>query len=182
MTVPLPTVASIRETEPGVAADLRASIAGDVRFDALTRTIFATDASIYEIVPRGVVFPRNTKDVVEIVRACREHGENIVPRGAGTGLAGGAVGAGIQVDFSRFMNRVGAVDEEGQTVEVEPGVVLDELNASLLPNGLKFAPDVATSSRATIGGMIANNSCGAGSVIYGRTVDHVKELVKSVKI
>lgn len=151
-------------------------VRGDVRFDRLTRTIYATDASIYEIIPQGVVLPRDRDDIVNVVHACREYGVSIVPRGAGTGLTGGAVGAGLQVDCSRYMNRISDLDVDACTVRVEPGVVLDQLNAHLAPHGLHFAPDVATSSRATLGGMIANNSCGARSVLHGRTVDHVREL------
>lgn len=155
---------------------LKGSIRGDVRFDRLSRAIYATDASIYEIVPLGVVLPRDAADVVATVHACREAGVPIVARGAGTGLAGGAVGPGLQLDLSRYMNAIRDFDPVARTVVVEPGVVLDELNTLLAPHGLYFAPDVATSSRATLGGMMANNSCGARSVFYGRTVDHVQEL------
>ncbi|MCC7291104.1 MAG: FAD-binding protein [Phycisphaerales bacterium] len=162
--------------EPAIAARLREALRGDVRFDPLHRTLYATDASIYEIVPQGVVMPKDGEDVVRLVRLCAEAGLAITPRGAGTGLAGGAVGKGVVLDLSRHMNHIGRLDLEAKTVEVEPGVVLDQLNAALAPHGLHFAPDVATSSRATIGGMIANNSCGAHSVFYGRTVDHVLEL------
>ncbi|MFQ5414523.1 MAG: FAD-binding oxidoreductase, partial [Phycisphaerae bacterium] len=156
-----------------LADRLRHTVQGDVRFDALTRTLYASDASIYEITPLGVVMPKTVEDVVTTVGACREAGVGIVARGAGTGLAGGAVGAGVQIDCSRYMNHIGSLDVGGRTIAVEPGVVLDDLNAHVAPNGLQFAPDVATSSRATIGGMIANNSCGAHSIVYGRTVDHV---------
>lgn len=159
-----------------LAERLRAKIKGDVRFDRLARTLYATDASIYEIVPLGVVLPRDAADVVAVVNECRETGVSIIARGGGTGLAGGAVGPGVQLDLSRYMNGIGPLDLEARTVEVEPGVVLDELNAFLAPHSLQFAPDVATSSRATIGGMIANNSCGTHSIVYGRTVDHVAEL------
>ncbi len=155
---------------------LRARLRGEVRFDRLARTIYATDASIYEIVPIGVAMPRDVDDVVTAVNECRRARVSIIARGAGTGLTGGAVGPGLQLDLSKHMNRIGRVDSNAGTVEVEPGVVLDELNAQLAQHGLWFAPDVATSSRATIGGMIANNSCGAHSLIYGRTVDHVIEL------
>lgn len=155
---------------------LRSRVAGEVRFDRLSRTLYATDASIYEIVPAGVLLPRHQGDVVAAVHAARETGTSLIPRGAGTGLTGGAVGEGLQVDCSRFMNRIGALDVNRRSVEVEPGVVLDELNAFLAPHGLHFAPDVATSSRATLGGMIANNSCGAHSLVFGRTVDHVRSL------
>ncbi len=154
-------------------ADLQEVVRGDVRFDRLTRALYATDASIYEITPAGVVMPRDVDDVVAAVRVCRGHLTPIVPRGAGTGLTGGAVGRGVNMDFSRYMNRIVDLDLAAGTVRVEPGVVLDELNAFLAPHGVHFAPDVATSNRATIGGMIANNSCGAHSVVYKRTVDHV---------
>lgn len=165
------------QVDPEVLASrLRQSIAGDVRFDRLSRAIYATDASIYEIEPLGVVFPRSVEDVVATVNVCRDSNVPLVPRGAGTGLAGGAVGAGIQLDLSRHMQRVSQLDVAARTVAVQPGVVLDELNAILSPHGLHFAPDVATSSRATIGGMIANNSCGANSIVFGRTVDHVLSL------
>ncbi len=156
--------------------DLANRVCGDVRFDRLARTLYSTDASIYEIVPAGVVCPRDLQDVVATVEVCRAHATPIVARGAGTGLAGGAVGSGVQIDFSRYMHGVGELNLDKGTVRVQPGVVLDALNAFLAPHGAHFAPDVATSSRATIGGMIANNSCGAHSVIYGRTVDHVAAL------
>ena len=155
---------------------LRATVKGDVRTGNLTRTIYATDASIYEVIPAGVVLPRDIADVVATVKACRVAGESVVARGAGTGLTGGAIGPGVPLDLSRYMNRIGKVDVAARTVEVEPGVVLDELNAHLAEHGLQFGVDVATGSRATIGGMIANNSCGAHSIVQGRTVDHVVEL------
>ncbi len=151
-------------------------IAGEVRFDRLSRTLYSTDASLYEIIPVGVVLPKNIDDVRVVVEECRSYGTSIIARGGGTGLTGGAVGSGVQLDFSRYMNRIGEIDVEKRTVDVEPGVVLDELNHALSPHGLYFAPDVATSSRATLGGMIANNSCGAHSVVHGRTVDHVVEI------
>ena len=155
---------------------LRSTVKGEVRFDALTRTLYATDASIYEIFPHGVVTPRDQSDVTAVVRACRETGVSIIARGAGTGLSGGAIGFGVIVDMSRHMNTIEPVDVDGRSVVVGPGVVLDELNRHLATMGLRFAPDVATGSRATIGGMIGNNSCGAGSILYGRTVDHIREL------
>lgn len=159
-----------------VAAALEARIVGELRRDRLTRTLYATDASIYQITPDGVLLPRAAADVVAAVEACRAAGVPVTARGAGTGLTGAAVNRGLQIDFSRHMNRIIEVDPRRRTATVEPGVVLDELNAVLLPHGLQFAPDVATSSRATIGGMIAVNSCGAHSVYYGRTCDHVRSL------
>jgi FAD/FMN-containing dehydrogenase/Fe-S oxidoreductase len=157
-------------------SSLRSALDGEVRFDRLSRTIYATDASIYEITPAGVVLPASVSDVIATVNACREHDFSLVPRGGGTGLAGGAVGPGLHLDCSRHLNAIGSLNVEARTVEVQAGVVLDELNAELRTHGLQFAPDVATSSRATIGGMIANNSCGAYSIKYGRTVDHVMSI------
>lgn len=169
-TAPFPRPAS------GVVEELSAAMPGRVRADALARTIYAVDASIYEIIPAAVVLPQDVDDVVRCVQICSRHQMPVVPRGAGTGLAGGAVGAGVVVDVSRHLRRIRRLDPAAGTAEVEPGVVLDELNAAAAPFGLHFAPDVATSSRATLGGMIANNSCGAHSIIYGRTVDHVLAL------
>ena len=169
--------ASSGASETGALVDrLRSRVKGDVRFDRLSRTLYATDASIYEITPAGVVMPKDVDDVVAVVCACGDAGTPVIARGAGTGLTGGAVGHGVQLDLSRYMNAIGPVDVEQRTVEVQPGVVLDEVNAHLAQYGLQFAPDVATASRATIGGMIANNSCGAHSIVYGRTVDHVHAL------
>lgn len=161
---------------PQVAAvleELRDSTSSEIRHDSLSRVIYATDASIYEIVPDGVVFPRTADDVATAVRLCAKHGVPVTARGAGTGLTGGAVNRGIVLDVSRHLNRIIEIDPEARTARVEPGVVLDELNAELAPHGLYFPPDVATSSRATIGGMTANNSCGAHSIVIGRTVNHV---------
>jgi FAD/FMN-containing dehydrogenase/Fe-S oxidoreductase len=177
MTDPLrPPTLPAAEQVRAIESELRTVICGDVRFDRLSRTIYSTDASLYEIAPAGVVLPRDTDDVVAAVHICAKHGVPIVPRGAGTGIAGGAVGWGVQLDFSRYMTRISEIDAAGATVDVQPGVVLDDLNAACLPHRLWFPPDVATASRATIGGMIGNNSCGAHSVHYGRTVDYVAEL------
>ncbi|GJQ25117.1 MAG: oxidoreductase [Phycisphaerae bacterium] len=156
--------------------ELSGRIRGDVRADRLSRALYSTDASIYQMTPAGVVLPRSVEDVCETLRAGARHGAPITARGAGTGLAGGAVNVGIQLDCSRYLNRIVAMDAARRMAIVEPGVVLDELNAALAPMGLHVAPDVATSSRATLGGMIANNSCGAHSVLVGRTVDHVLAL------
>ncbi len=153
--------------------ELRAAIVGEVRSDRLARAAYATDASIYEIIPDVVVFPTSTADVAAAVRVCAAHGVPITPRGAGTGLAGGTPNRGVQLDLSRHMNRVLHVDPQRRIARVQPGVVLDELNARLKQHGLHFSPDVATASRATIGGMIGNNSAGAHSIIVGRTCDHV---------
>ena len=157
-------------------AQLRQSIAGEVRFDALSKLLYRTDASIYEMEPEGVVLPRTAADVVQIVELAGRHGVPILPRGGGTSLAGQSVGAAVHMDLSKYMNGILELSCEEKWVRVQPGVVLDELNAYLKPYGLLFGPDVATSSRANIGGMIGNNSCGAHSLIYGKTIDHVLEL------
>jgi FAD/FMN-containing dehydrogenase/Fe-S oxidoreductase len=148
----------------------------EVYFDAGMRGLYATDASLYEIEPLGVVVPRTAQDVVSTVSIASDERVSIVPRGAATSLSGQTIGPGIVIDFSKYLNRIGIVDRDAMTVRVEPGVVLDGLNAHLKPLGLMFAPDVSTSDRATIGGMIGNNSAGARSLRYGKTVDHVHAL------
>ncbi|MDK1032596.1 MAG: FAD-binding oxidoreductase, partial [Planctomycetia bacterium] len=155
--------------------DLREKVRGDVSFDDVTLGIYATDASIYQIKPVGLVLPRDEEDVVAAVRSAAEHGVSILPRGGGTGLGGQAVGPSLVIDFSKYMNRILELDADERWVRVQPGLVLDELNAALARHGLHFAPDPATSNRATIGGMIGNNSAGTKSIIYGLTVDHVLE-------
>jgi len=151
-------------------------IEGEVRFDATSRMLYRTDASIYEMEPQGVVIPRTPHDVVHTVRTAAEHRVPILPRGAGTSLAGQAVGEAVHLDFSKHLNRVLELNVEEQWVRVQPGIVLDGLNAYLKPHGLMFGPDVSTSSRANIGGMMGSNSSGARSIRYGRTVDHVVDL------
>lgn len=148
----------------------------EVRTDALSRQLFATDASIYQIVPLGVAFPKSPEEAAAVVRAAAEESVPIIPRGAGTGLAGGAVGAGLIVDFSRHNRGISEFDAETHSVRVGAGVVLDQLNTFLQPHGFRFGPDVATSSRATLGGMIGNNSSGSHVPVYGTTVDHVRSL------
>ncbi len=148
----------------------------EVFFDRGRRGLYATDASLYQIEPLGVVVPRTAEDVVTAVRIAAEEHVAIVPRGAATSLSGQTIGPGIVIDFSKYLNRIGIVDRDAMTVQVEPGVVLDKLNAHLRPLGLMFGPDVSTSDRATIGGMIGNNSAGARSLRYGKTVDHVRAL------
>jgi FAD/FMN-containing dehydrogenase/Fe-S oxidoreductase len=155
--------------------DLESRIEGEVRFDAVSRALYSTDASVYCIEPVGVVVVRSRNDVIEAVRACRRHGCSLTMRGGGTSQAGQAIGAGLQVDTSKYFNRVLEVNVRERWARVEPGIVLDELNAKLKPEGLRFAPDISTASRATIGGMMANNSSGARSVLYGKTIDHVIE-------
>ncbi|MBN1654100.1 MAG: FAD-binding protein [Deltaproteobacteria bacterium] len=157
-------------------AALRRELEGKVHFDSFSRQLYATDASMYRFEPLAVVIPKNREDVVKTVGLCREYGISITARGAGTSLAGQAVGRGVQLDFSRYLDRVVEINHEQKWVRVEPGVVLDNLNLKLAPFGLQFAADVATGSRATIGGMVNNNSSGARSVIHGMTGDQVIEL------
>lgn len=157
-------------------ARLRANTRGDVRFDRLHRAIYSTDAGIHEIAPVGVFLPRDESDVVTAVRECAALKVPIVARGAGTGIAGGAVGWGLQIDFSRYLTRIIEIDPVRRLARVQAGVVLDDLNATLAPHGLHFPADVATASRATLGGMISNNSAGSHSVYYGRTVDYLAGL------
>lgn len=147
-----------------------------VAFDNLTRQLYATDASHYQIEPLAVAFPRDTRQAAAIIQAAAQAGVAVIPRGAGTGLVGGAIGEGLVVDFARFNRLITDFDPAQRTVRVGAGVVLDQLNSFLRPEGLAFGPDVATSSRATLGGMIANNSSGAHTPLYGTTADHVVEL------
>ncbi|MEO5717753.1 MAG: FAD-linked oxidase C-terminal domain-containing protein [Chthoniobacterales bacterium] len=144
--------------------------------DNLTRQLYATDASPYQIVPAAVAFPRSAQEAHDAILAAESSGISVSPRGAGSGLAGGALGDGLIVDFSRHNRQISALDLERRTVRVGAGVVLDQLNALLKSHGFCFGPDVATSSRATIGGMIANNSSGAHVPVYGTTADHVRAL------
>lgn len=152
------------------------AVEGEVRFDKVSRAVYSTDASVYQILPTGVVIPRSEEDVVAALRICRQHGVPITARGGGTSQSGQALGAGIQLDFSKYMRRVLEVDPDRRRVRVEPGIVLAELNHHLKPYGLELPLDLSTASRATIGGMIANNSSGTRSIVYGSTIDYVLEL------
>lgn len=166
------TTASLARLQDRLAQESRA----EVSFDHGRRMLYSTDASLYQVAPIGVVVPRTVEDVVATARIAAEEGVPILPRGAATSLSGQTVGPAIVIDFSKYLNRIGVVDRDRMTVRVEPGVVLDWLNAHLKPLGLMFAPDVSTSDRATLGGMIGNNSAGARSLRYGKTVDHVQGL------
>ena len=148
----------------------------EVAFDNLTLQLYATDASVYQIEPVAVAFPRDTRQAMSIIAAAGQAGVAITPRGMGTGLAGGAIGEGVVIDFSRCNRHISELDIEKRTVRAGAGVILDQLNSFLRPHGFCFGPDVATSSRATLGGMIANNSSGAHAPLYGTTADHLMEL------
>ncbi|MEY2557879.1 MAG: hypothetical protein QOE34_1304 [Verrucomicrobiota bacterium] len=151
----------------------------EVAFDDLTRMLYATDASLYQLEPAAVAFPRSAQQASAIITAAADAGLSVTPRGAGSGLSGGAIGDGLIVEFSRYNRQITDLNLEARTVHAGAGVVLDQLNAFLKPHGFCFGPDVATSSRATIGGMIANDSSGARVPVYGTTADHVisQELV-----
>ncbi|MEX0680799.1 MAG: FAD-linked oxidase C-terminal domain-containing protein [Balneolales bacterium] len=155
--------------------ELKKHVKGDVLDDAWSLGIYATDASIYQIIPVAVILPRDEADVKESMAVARRHQIKILPRGGGTSLAGQTVGDAMILDFSRYMNQILEFNEEERWVRVQPGLVLDELNKELAPYNLHFAPDPATSSRANIGGMAGNNSSGTKSILYGKTVDHVLE-------
>ena len=154
---------------------LESQVDGEVRFDPISRALYSTDASVYQIQPLGVVVPRSREALVRAVRLCAAARVPVTMRGGGTSLAGQAVGPGIIIDTSKHVNALLEVDVEQRRARVEPGIVLDELNVQLAAHGLRFAPDVSTASRATLGGMMANNSSGARSVYYGKTIDHVLE-------
>jgi len=158
---------------PGLERRLKAGQAGDVRFDAFTRGRYATDASHYQIMPLGVVTPRTIDDVERAIAICRAERVPVTPRGGGTSQAGQTVNESIVIDCSRHLGQVLDLDVAGRRCVVEPGIVLDELNRALKPSGLWFPVDISTASRATIGGMVGNNSCGARSLRYGNTRENV---------
>ncbi len=172
------------ETVEPLYADFLAELAsagfdGEIRLDYAARLAVATDNSVYQLVPQGVVLPRSKQDVVRLAELAaleRYRGVSFVPRGGGTGTNGGSLGPGLCVDLSTRMNRILELDLDAGIVRVQPGVVLDQLNSYLRPHGVFFAPHVATSDRATLGGMISNDSSGKGSRLYGRTSRHVAGL------
>ena len=159
-----------------LAGHLRKHIAGEVRFDATSRQLYSTDASIYQMEPLGVVIARTSEDVVATVQTAAEMHVPITARGGGTSLSGQSIGPGIVLDCSKYLNNILELDPVGRVVRIQPGVVLDTLNRALAAHNLQFGPDVATASRANLGGMIGNNSAGARSIVYGKTIDHVRRL------
>jgi FAD/FMN-containing dehydrogenase/Fe-S oxidoreductase len=154
---------------------LKSEFKGDILLDELSKVVYATDASVYREMPIAVVLPKDKEDVKLIVKFANEINVPIIPRAAGTSLAGQVVGNGIVVDVSKYMTKILEVNPEEKWVRVEPGIVLDELNMFLKQYGLMFGPETATSNRCNIGGMFGNNSCGAHSILYGSTRDHVIE-------
>ena len=143
-----------------------------IRTDSLHKIAYSTDASIYREVPLGVAFPETVSDIAELVQEARRRGTCVIPRAAGTSVAGQVVGSGIVDDIKKW-NRILEVDAEGRWARVQPGVVRDELNLALKPYGLHFSPETSTSNRCCIGGMFGNNSCGTHSLVYGSTRHHV---------
>ncbi|MGH2929747.1 MAG: FAD-binding oxidoreductase, partial [Solirubrobacteraceae bacterium] len=160
----------------GLAADLRAAVAGEVRFSDADRALYAADASIYRQLPIGIVLPRDDEDVLATLDVCRRRGAAVLPRGAGTSEAGQTCNQAVVLDFSRHMNRILALDPEGRQARVQPGVVLDRLRSEAERHHLTFGPDPSTHAVCTLGGMIGNNSCGVHSVMAGTTVRNVHEL------
>lgn len=172
-TTPRPATAGEHDA---LASRLESALRGEVQFDDYSRHLFSRDASMYAIMPAGVVFPRDADDVAATVRIAAEFGVVVTPRGAGTSLAGQTINTGIVLDFSRHMSQILDLDPQARTARVQPGVVQDDLNAAAAPFGLKFGPDTSTSNRATIGGMMGNNSAGSGSLRLGMTIDHVEAM------
>src|ERR1700742_991519 len=151
---------------------LTREIAGEVLFDSFNRGRYATDASFYQIMPAGVVVPRTVEEALRALAICRDQGRIVTPRGGGTSQCGQTVNDGLVVDLSKHLNKIISLDVEARTCVVEPGIVLDDLNRQLKPHGLWFPVDVSTASRATIGGMAGNNSCGGRSLRYGTMRDN----------
>src|SRR5262245_39314468 len=161
---------------PALESALRRNIRGEVRFDAGSRALYATDGSNYRQVPIGVVIPRSKEDVIEALKVCRELDVPVLSRGGGTSLAGQGCNEGVVLDHSKYCHQLLSIDVEGKTARVQPGIVLDQLRLKTRPHGLTFGPDPATHSRCTLGGMIGNNSCGMHAQVAGRTEENVESL------
>ncbi len=180
-TIPLPLSSHAKPIDSfAAAADLeralKEAVRGEVRFDRGSRALYATDGSNYRQIPIGLVVPRDADDVRAAVAACRRFGAPVLPRGAGTSLAGQCCNVAVVLDFTKYMNRILDIDPVHRRARVEPGVVLDTLRNAAEAHHLTFGPDPSTHSRCTLGGMIGNNSCGTHSLLAGKTVDNVEEL------
>src|SRR5512143_2759088 len=158
---------------PGLERRLKAELTGEVQFDPFTRGRYATDASHYQIMPVGVVAPRTIEEADRAIAIARSEGATVLARGGGTSQAGQTVGESLVVDCSKYLTRILDLDAKRARCTVEPGIVLDDLNRQLKAHGLWFPVDISTSSRATIGGMAGNNSCGGRSLKYGTMRDNV---------
>ena len=159
-----------------IADELTRRVDGEVRFDPYSRLLYSTDASIYQMEPIGVVIPRTTDDVQAVVEFAAGEGIPVLPRSGGTSLAGQTVNHAIVLDFSKYLNNVLEVNAEEGWARVQPGIILEQLTKQVANHGLQYAPDPTTANRACVGGGIGNNTCGAHSVIYGKTLDHINEL------
>ncbi|NRB63606.1 MAG: FAD-binding oxidoreductase, partial [Saprospiraceae bacterium] len=149
---------------------------GDLHYDSLLRTLYATDASVYRELPLAVALPKSSSDLRHIINFAHRHKTSLIPRAAGTSLAGQCVGEGIVVDMGRYMDQILEINPQEKWVRVQPGVIRDQLNEVLRPHCLFFGPNTSTANRCMIGGMVGNNACGSTSIIYGSTRDHVLEL------
>ena len=156
--------------------ELAASLEGTLLYDELHKTLYATDASAYRIMPLAAALPKNEADIIKLVRFATENKISLTPRTAGTSLAGQTVGSGIIVDVSKFFTKIVSFDAVNKTITVQPGVIRDELNLYLKPHGLFFGPNTSTSNRCMIGGMVGNNSSGTTSIRYGVTRDKIVEI------
>jgi len=170
------TTKTLKIDVAGLERELRRNVRGEVRFSGGDRGMYASDASNYRMVPLGVVLPKDSDDVVAAVAGCCRFGAPIFARGGGTSIPGQTVNNGVVLDFSKYMNGIIELNPEEQVARVQPGTVLDTLRDAANKFGLTFGPDPATHSRCTLGGMIANNSCGIHSVTAGETSDNIEEL------
>jgi FAD/FMN-containing dehydrogenase/Fe-S oxidoreductase len=159
-----------------ICSDLAPLLQGEIFCDEVHRIIYSSAACMYEIRPQAVVYPKDTNDVSRVLEYCYSHSVPVTPRGAGSGLSGQAIGSGVVIDLSRHMNRILAVDREKSTARVQPGVVLAQLNQAVKSDGLFFPPDPSSGDYCTVGGMIANNSSGSRSLMYGATKDYIQSL------
>ncbi|MDH5411217.1 MAG: FAD-binding oxidoreductase, partial [Alphaproteobacteria bacterium] len=164
------------ETDSPLARRLARETQAEILFDPFSRGRYSTDASIYQIMPVGVVVPRSVDDIRTAIQIARDEGVPVLPRGAGTSQCGQTVGQALVIDSSKYLRDVISLDKENRRVRVRPGIVLDHLNAYLRPHGLFFPVDVSPANRATIGGMTGNNSCGSRSIRYGNMVHNVRSI------
>src|SRR6202163_3849268 len=171
-----PPINSTQLNPSALEAALRRHLRGEIRFDSGSRALYATDGSNYRQVPIGVVVPRDKEDVLATVALCRDHNAPLLPRGGGTSLAGQCCNAAVVLDFSKYMASIVEIDPARRIARVQPGVVLDRLRAEAEKHQLTFAPDPATHSHCTLGGMIGNNSCGVHSIMAGKTDDNIESL------
>lgn len=159
---------------------LSGSVKGEIRTDHVSRVLYSTDASIYQVEPLGVFFPRDFDEIAAVLHCADEFEVPIIPRGAGSGLAGQAIGAGLIIDCSRYLDQLIEINPEDRSAIVGPGLILSELNRAAARSGLQFGPDPASDERATFGGIISNNATGAHSIRYGMTADHLLSLELSL--